>query len=388
MNQVESNARATLPERYHALDVLRWFAAIVVVIWHYQHFFTAGSELVPFDRSVQPFYKPLWLFYEHGLEAVLLFFVLSGFIFFRLYRKAIRKNEVSAMKFFVLRFSRLYPLHFFTLLLVAALQFFYQSKAGGYFVYENNDFFHFMLNTGLASYWGFQDGLSFNGPIWSVSLEVMLYAQFFMFSRMGFASLPGTVLITCIGLALVLVPGNLGTGFFCFFAGGLVCHFCELISTRYKSRLKTAMMVSFLALAAAIGIYQMIASLELNLYGPFVNLLLIGGIFPLIVMSLVLAQDAYPGLAASWLPVGNLTYSVYLLHFPLQLVFRLFEFYSGRRLDYTSPVVFLTFMAALLVLSTYCYYYFEVPAQSAIRNWYRSKGKSRSFSTARAQEIS
>ena len=78
-----------------------------------------GTELpAAFDRTEQPLYRLLWPFYEHGMYAVPLFFVLSGFVFFHLYAEAVRTGGVVAYEFFVLRLSRLYPLHVATLLLV------------------------------------------------------------------------------------------------------------------------------------------------------------------------------------------------------------------------------------------------------------------------------
>ena len=37
---------------------------------------------------------------------------------------------------------------------------------------------HFLLNVVFANYWGFQAGASFNGPAWSVSIELIAYFVF------------------------------------------------------------------------------------------------------------------------------------------------------------------------------------------------------------------
>ena len=91
-------------------------------LWRWQHFFFKGPLPGAFEHQELPFYNVLFLFYERGWMAVDFFFVLSGFIFFRLYSRAISAGDVGAWEFFVLRFSRLYPLHLLTLLLVAGLQ--------------------------------------------------------------------------------------------------------------------------------------------------------------------------------------------------------------------------------------------------------------------------
>lgn len=58
------------------------------------------------------------------------------------------------------------------------------NAIGSYFVYPNNDIKHFLLNLFFASSWSFESGHSFNGPIWSVSVEVLLHALFFFCSRL------------------------------------------------------------------------------------------------------------------------------------------------------------------------------------------------------------
>ena len=35
----------------------------------------------------------------------------------------------------------------------------------------------------MASEWGFQNGPSFNGPIWSISVEILVYLMFFLILR-------------------------------------------------------------------------------------------------------------------------------------------------------------------------------------------------------------
>ena len=67
-----------------------------------------------------------------------------------------------------------------TLLLVAILQPIYFDLNGCFFVYQENDLRHFLLQIFMASNWGFQNGHSFDGPSWSISIEVLVYVGFFL----------------------------------------------------------------------------------------------------------------------------------------------------------------------------------------------------------------
>jgi len=179
--------------RFVGLELLRFVCAVSVLIWHYQHFFMVSPGVLPveFRASSQPLYPALRLFYLYGDHGVPVFWQISGFIFVWKYAEVIHQRGRTAWEFFVLRFSRLYPLHLATLVIVAALQGPYIWKNGEPFVYPWNDLYHFTLNIVFASQWGWQKGFSFNGPVWSVSVEVLAYALFFAVARtvrLGFSS--------------------------------------------------------------------------------------------------------------------------------------------------------------------------------------------------------
>lgn len=102
---MENENQKTNIRRLTCLDGLRGLACCCVAFfWHYQHF---TPNHFPFS------YLAYWP-YHYGWIAVEFFFLLSGFIFFYKYSNLISNNAISFKKFFILRFSRLYPLHFVT----------------------------------------------------------------------------------------------------------------------------------------------------------------------------------------------------------------------------------------------------------------------------------
>ena len=90
-------------KRIYTLDVLRGFAALSVVLWHWQHFFMKKNAASDIIINRQPFYEFFSVFYHYGLYAVELFFMISGFIFFYLYAENIHSNKTSAKTFIVNR---------------------------------------------------------------------------------------------------------------------------------------------------------------------------------------------------------------------------------------------------------------------------------------------
>lgn len=356
-----------LPKHLYSLDVFRGIAACAVVFWHWQHFFMKGTHLPKdFDRSEQPLYALFEPMYEHGHLAVPFFFQLSGFVFFWLYREKVTSGACSGFRFAVLRFARLYPLHLLTLLVVLALQLVHARLIGGFFVYPRNDAYHFALQTAFVSHWGFEHGHSFNAPIWSVSIEIGLYCLFFLYCLVRVPNpikltvvLLGTVLVMKLGLA----GGRWPPAVLAFFLGGLTY---EVVNAYMRRR--TIFTDALIVSTAIAGWVSVLASDRLAYW-----LLTHSGnklvfLFPITIASLVVAETNFPNIPkrAGW--VGNLTYSSYLIHFPLQLVFVLFVFGLGYdEAVFRSPSVFVIFLLLLFALSFIAYHRFERPFQDFLR---------------------
>lgn len=343
------------------LELVRFTCAFAVLVWHYQHFYDiAGAP--EFVRAAQPLHAPLALFYDYGLFGVQLFWGISGFIFFWKYGQAISDGAVTGLKFFWLRFSRLYPLHIVTLLLVAALQPMHVALTGTSFVYHGNDLPNFMMQLGMATHWGPPIPFTFNGPIWSVSAEVFVYAVFFLAVRCFGPSnwLIATAVGTSLGgmLAGMESPALACAGY--FFAGGAAARFQGALKgkdARGAQLLCGAVLAAILAGAWSSGLLADKEAL------PFVLMLAMPP-------ALFLAAQDWPVLER-WQRLiqlaGNLTYASYLCHFPLQLTIAVAVAASGIALPVASPLFLAAYLGATLVLSRFVFERFERPAQAWIR---------------------
>ena len=147
------------------------------------------------------------------------------------------------------RFSRLYPLHILTLLIVAALQAAYFRRYGAFFIYQLNDARHFVLQLFFASNWSRQSPFTFNGPIWSLSIEVLLYAMFF---AIAFARLAYPAIIAGLALAGARIFRHynfIGHGMLSFFSGGL----CFYLVRRWRADGKIDWAAALSTTAVVIG---------------------------------------------------------------------------------------------------------------------------------------
>jgi peptidoglycan/LPS O-acetylase OafA/YrhL len=357
-----------MPTRLYLLDILRGFASLVVVVWHYQHFFFIAPDTFKpgFTRDMQPLYAMLSLFYEHGYRAVYLFFALSGFVFYFQYGEAIRAESVTLSKFFKYRFSRLYPLHFVTLLLVALGQAASRSIDGQELVYPCNDWQHFGLHLVFVTDWSPTGApcSSFNFPVWSVSIEIFLYAVFFLVALNLPRRWSGQVLLTAVlvlfgvGMAQIGGPPVMGEPLYCFFSGGLAylfwSRFCQ---PRHDTRK-----------VIAVSAFMLIASATLCWLNGANSYILGVVTYPSAIVLLASSQSLRHDLGYRLRLIGDITYATYLLHFPIQLGLLLLVKAKLLAIDFTSPVVFIAFIALVIGLSIPTYYRFERPMQQALRH--------------------
>lgn len=365
------------PERFYSLDALRGLAALSVVFWHWQHFFFSGTELGAFDLARLPLHRVLHLLYTRGWEAVDLFFSLSGFIFYWLYSKRVAERRISPQRYALLRFSRLYPLHFATLLLVALGQYWMLREKGYYFVYPNNDIRYFVLNLLFASSWGFEGDFSFNGPSWSVSVEVLLYALFFAYCR--FLPIRVAILVLSSLIGFFVIQDHIlevGRGVCSFFAGGCAFLAYQVIIASRRGGAITKWIVG-----GAIGAWGLtflvrhLAGLILHLEPGvrrvvFETMLMwpVMVLFPLTILALALAETQRGTLGKRISFLGDISYSSYMLHFPLQFLFfaAITSFTVDRSIFY-APWFMLLFFATLIAISLCSFHYFELPAQRFLR---------------------
>ncbi len=384
--------RGALPAYFHSLDALRGIAALSVVFWHWQHFYPAGPGS-GFDPTRQPLFRLFEPLYLGGSKAVTLFFGLSGFVFHWRYGREVGERRVSAWRFASLRLSRLYPLHLATLALVAVGQAAYSAAHGSYFVYPAGDPRDLALQLTLAPSWGAGSSYSFNGPIWSVSIEVLLYAIFFAACRAGRRRRWHLALLVLVGALIARgggVPVNpmLGLGMVAFFSGGLAYHAVEALARLGLARAGSPAFFGALGVAwaatAAVRVRGVHWSICKRAFpggrGGEIGDLVAGGlanfdalgselvVFPLAIATLALAEARWGAIGKRLAVLGEVSYSSYLLHFPLQLAFVLaIPAASSGSSAYDSPWALAAFFAALFPLSVASYRWLERPAQSALR---------------------
>jgi peptidoglycan/LPS O-acetylase OafA/YrhL len=296
----------------YGLECLRGLFAFAIAIWHFQHFSTVPeSAQTVFERSGQPLYPLLWPLYEYGHYGVEFFWALSGYIFAHRYLEPLRSESMAPTVFVMKRVRRILPCHYATLLLVALLQSIWIQQTNNSFVYEHNDAKHFLLNLLMVNAWGLEDGYSFNGPFWSVSIEVPVYCLFLLVTLKSPLSTKQNWAVIAV-LSLIAksfgVANPLSECVF-FFAFGLLIH--QYAAQPSMTLRGVGVLLTSIGLVGVTQFTHGIRSIFL--------LIAISGLLIFFGHLRTKERELQPSLNGVCLLLGRLSYPVYLAHFPAQI---------------------------------------------------------------------
>jgi peptidoglycan/LPS O-acetylase OafA/YrhL len=354
--------------RLKPLDGMRGLAALAVAVFaHYQHF-GGDHQTYPWATGT----VTSWL-YAHSWAFVDFFFLLSGIVLTYRYLDPISRGSLGQREFFVLRLSRLYPLQLLTLSICAAVQWRCLVLHKPEIIYDHSNLYHFFLNLVYLNSGGFEEAWAYNSPSWSVAVEVSAYLLFFIYASKSRETYITASLCTVVaGLAIIrmgwmlpILNGNMARGMIGFFVGS----FIFLVVRRFKE-LGAGRWFAGACFAAMVGVFWLTYSIGYDAFVGGTTLPLLFVIFPLVIVSglevPILAQ------ILSLRPftfLGDLSYAVYLVHVPVQMV--LISILRER--GHTAPVAtkwfFFQFVLVVLFVATVVHKLFEVP----MRRWMRER---------------
>lgn len=347
------------------LHLLRFLLALSILIVHFPHFFFPYGAEQP-DLNTLPFYLVLNPIYAYGGFAVSIFWMISGIIFYVFYMPQVRDLHISFPTFFKLRLTKLYPVHLLTLFLVAILQYSYTTIHGSSFIYGNNDLTHFILNILMINFWNAKFGLSFNGPFWSVSVEIFVYILFFLLSRNSLLNSTRNIAFIVITFFIFYALGILSPFYECslYFFGGVL-----LASNFNRITFNILILLIFLCIVSCIFRFYNPSFLEVAELKRIVDLIIkLNFSVALIVLFVRVFSPVSSKIKGIFMQLGNITCSVYMIHISLQLILIYFFFDKGT-VFFNTELFFAFYIFISLVLGFLVYQLFELPAQKFFRSF-------------------
>lgn len=359
------------PPRLDVLDFLRAVAALTVVIGHTRTLVFYGfQELVDGGIPVGLIAKVMYFVTSFGHQAVLVFFVLSGFLVGGKAFTDLIEGKFSWRKYTLRRLSRLWIVLIPALLATAAFDYAGMWISGGA-GYDGS--YHALYNVLPSeerpislSWLTFLGNIGFvqtifvatygtNGPLWSLANEFWYY---FIFPLVGWIFLANSRILTKI-IALIalfailfILPLQILTLGLLWMMGAAA----SLIAFRSKiSSWFTSLQVRILALGLA-GLILMASKIVNGTAGD----LIIGGAFALVLPVLALMPSPGKWFVRLARAGSEISYTLYLTHLPL-LVFLTLSFLAPMRFypDISGYSVFSAFVVVSVLWATIMWWLFE-----------------------------
>lgn len=324
---------------FKLMTVARGIAALWVVLYHFKERIPDAPDLL---SSI----------YDSGYLAVDFFFVLSGFVITYNYLGQFESPSfVTVRSFLVRRLARIYPLHALVLVLYLIIPSLFYLSGRGY--PDGYSVSYLISSIFLVQNWGFTDALQWNVPAWSISTEWFAYLMFpvisFAWIRMKNAWAP-SVVCALVVLSLILLfrmtdSNSLGENiphfglFRClleFTAGSAIAVSTLRAGHRPQSYAKTALLIGVFCVSFAV------LNPELDdVLAPLAFILII-----YTMASLPERYDEFPGLSP-FLYLGNISYSLYIFHYLLRDIFKIFLIDADSQPSYTLLIAYLICLIAI-----------------------------------------
>jgi peptidoglycan/LPS O-acetylase OafA/YrhL len=312
------------------IEAFRWMGALAVVGLHATNLFLNQADIMSASHAA-PVY--LWWFltgFESGHQAVVGFFVLSGYLVGGAVLSRMREPKPFLKDYYLHRVTRVYVVLIPTLLLTLLLDFlgrrlFVSSEIYGGAMFEG----HFTSSLLFASLLNLQ-GIYFNffgtnGPLWSLACEFWYYITFpllLIFFAKNY-SMRFQVAGFSVGLLLfifLLTPESwFGFGFILWGMGAFATLAPgALLRSRFFSLMLLAsvlILIRLLVRGPAVEAYPLLSrGADLLAAGAFVNLLLAFRDRP---------NEGFQILKSDWHRIfADFSFSLYAVHMPLLIFMR------------------------------------------------------------------
>ncbi|HEX7021666.1 MAG TPA: acyltransferase [Trueperaceae bacterium] len=351
----------------HALTSLRGVAALSVAMLHVHYDFGYSWNVEDYTLYLDKAY--LWVDF---------FFILSGFILSHVYAGDFVDGASgrAVRRFLIKRFARIYPLHLLTLCFfwaVALLKLSVGARTAGHV-----DPALIPTHLFLMQAWGWPDGLYWNYPSWSISAEAAAYLLFpwlclvvgparrAQILLLAGGCLAGLALLQALDLGRTLKHATYDTGAIrCLleFVLGMLLYRAHMV---LSSSPGPGLLVDRLGGdAVAFGSFAALV-VAMHLGAPELAII---ALCALAILTASLNRGAFSRCFSVrpllWL--GAVSYAVYMLHAPLDLVWgpiatRLPDSWVGDPIQ--AAAYFAAFLLALLIAAGLTHRFFEVPART------------------------
>lgn len=303
-------------------------------------------------------------------------FMISGYLSYIVYSSKIVLRQLSMERFYFHRFSRMFLGLVISSTVMEIGQLIYISHYGTYWVTDNNDLWHFLMECFGTHMW-IDSNPAVNGPAWFISVLLFLDIIFFLLTRLSVVAgnmifvvpIFAGVFITSQGWNYPLFNTWTGEGLYSFFIGvviGIIYDKAKNGEVSLLERKKTRLLI-YVCVIILIIVFTRIVWMVGNVSYVMAFLL-----FPTLIMYALNEKSAEVIFGNKLMrALGKISYGMYIWNQPIELWWVLFNKKMNIVLDYDSLSIFFLHML-LNIIAGIIWYYFEGILTRKIRVVYKS----------------
>jgi diketogulonate reductase-like aldo/keto reductase/peptidoglycan/LPS O-acetylase OafA/YrhL len=365
------------PQLSDWLDLARGLAAVEVLAFHsYQLMFMEHLPGADYDPAIRLAYSVFWTLSGHGGDAVMVFFVLSGYLVGGPALVRCVGGRLSAVDYFSARIARLYVVVIPALTIsFCAYMSARQSPGWGGFVASHQvlyDMFFAPVGVGAAVCNGLFlqtivcSAFAGNAALWSLSNEFWYYVLFFALISVRKTPAYALLIIAIFGLFMVAerqdaTGTHVGLKFFFFFA-----IWCCGVLVYAVAAPAWIWFCGFLASLAAVYVLA-----TRGLFPHWAAMVVVVGLgTAALILCIQHLKIPLPSFLGFGRELAKFSFSLYAIHYPILL---LLNVNAGGRRDFTFASLGLdaVFILFCLLLAGVFYLLFE-SRTSAARAWLKA----------------
>jgi peptidoglycan/LPS O-acetylase OafA/YrhL len=333
------------------LDWLRFGAAIMVVIKHSKDVSFPSFSVLPLASQTQILTKLLYALTRYGNEAVLIFFVLSGYLVGGSTFNRLRQGTFDVRSYATDRMTRILLPLFPAVLFTTALEVWQGVPVSPSVV----------LGNALSVQGVLTPILRFNHSLWTLTYEVWFYV------------LNGAIVAIIAGKSKLFAPSLVFLSLLIFSAlklDLLICWYLGVVAYFWSVKYYNTLSILFAVLMVVIAMLlnELAGQPAFLHYGIMAHLILGFGVV-LLVRQLVAIKTNDTAIMRIGSKLSEFSYSLYLIHYPILFSISVFL----PRIDAVNKVSLLQFLLRIFVslLGGYIFYLSFERHTRAIQKYFR-----------------
>jgi peptidoglycan/LPS O-acetylase OafA/YrhL len=353
-------------QRFKKLEMLRGFAAAYVF----------GGHLILL--KLHSGFRELRFFFSFGQEAVMIFFLLSGFVVFY---STHNHHDQSFHGYFMRRWKRIYPIF----LLAMIVAYMCACLSAGIVHVSARELWGNLLmlqDFAYAKPGVFVGTFLGNGPLWSLSYEWWFYMMFFPIYKF----IPGSCQIIVVGVLSLIgfgsyfaMPNQVSLFllyFILWWAGAELAR--TLLSGQipgFKNQLPTLLILGLMTvLLGSVVIINVLHHVPMRLgLHPFLEFRHFMACLMLLCFGLFWAKFGWRGFTfifKMFLPIAPISYALYVLHFPIINSDLFLHLAPGRQM-----IIYIVLAFSIACFAEFVYQPFFMATLNWFSGWFSGQKK-------------